>query len=167
MWAAHNLTTHNVHSAYVNTLNDGKKKKPHMAGQNWKNWFEYISDLLELRCCHCQSGSRLWTLPLLLGDNGTASSLPFFTPGELVTNTFSFNLMLISRRLRGMIYKIFTLKELTFKWVSKLFQENFSSYVPSVSSGVVFSSYTKCGVHHLSTPGHSFQDSWSLLAVSA
>lgn len=48
-----------------------------------------------------------------------------------------------------MINNIFTLVELTFKWRSKLFQENISSPGPSVSSGALFNSYTKCGVHHV------------------
>lgn len=64
--------------------------------------------------------------------------------------------MLASRRLRGIIDKIFTLIELLFKWLSK-----FSSYGPSVSSPcALFNSYTKYGVQLMSRLGHSFQDSW-------
>lgn len=63
-----------------------------------------------------------------------------------------------------MINKIFTLIDLLFKWISKLFQECFSSYGPSVSSGgTLFNSHTEYGVHHVSRLGHSFQDSWLCL----
>lgn len=58
-----------------------------------------------------------------------------------------------------MINKIFTLIELAFEWISKLFQEYFLPHGPSVSCGALFNSCTKCGVCQCPY-GQSFQDAW-------
>lgn len=92
-----------------------------------------VSDPLELQCF--DNGGRLEPFKVTgiasapPGER-IASSLPVFTPGELVRSTAFSNVMLASRGLSGMINKTFTLTELSFKWTSKLFPESISSYGP-------------------------------------
>lgn len=134
-----------------------------MPGHNFI-WFEDVSDPLELQCHHLDNGGRLEPFKITgiasaPGDERVASSLPFFTPGELVRSTAFSHVMLASRGLSGMVNKTFTLIELSFRRTSKLFPESISSYGPSGSSGALSNSYTKCGAHHMLRAGHSFQDS--------